>query len=588
MISYPLHMGSLTTIQDFRNDYYPGENIIITLNDERYIGQIKEKAKFPELSRPDGSIERKSFARYFCHVDDGPQQDALVDEDCIARERKTFTKLRLRSFLKNSITRDAWSGAPWLVKQKLAGEYRIPTDIPPHLTQDFQIKQRNQSQANEKKGDVDEHFFNFPAYGPQGAPQFQQLKPRGKKAAALEQQSHLPFSQFLQYHQPNVNFPVHMPPGWNGFPQGPPPVNGFPPIVAKGQPKYIPPPPKYPIEDLEIPPARDGTHRPNLKYLSEAPEATRVPGQTIHMDSVGPLLETWNTLNVYCEVFQLDSFTFDDYVDALRLDSETVLQCELVTEIHCAILKKIVNDSNDKNGQIQITLPFESDSDEEDESTSSSDQPTVSPEPDVVKPPARSTRSSLLKSEAAELKEATEATNNLSLVDTKSHRAAEMGHSERGYDWKARLQKRDFEQGSWILIVVGLLNRLSRDSSFAQTCANILAKLAPLDKKPTVETAMEQYQALDINDRVSILQVLCMKSLETKAIKNYIEECGIQMTEHRKERNEIRRNWRAASAYFPSIHLHRLTVIVRTNYVNCTENAKHYSQKVPLRRPHQS
>ena len=520
----------------------------MTLNDERYSAQIKEKAKFPELLRPDGSIERKSFARYFCRIDNGPQQDALLDDDYINRERKTFTKLRLRSFLKNSITREAWSGAPWLVKHKLAADYRIPTNIPAHLTQDFQVRQRNLSQANEKKGEVDDRFFNFPAYGPQGAPQFPPLKPRGKKASAQDQQAHLPFSQFLQYHQPNASFPVHMPTGFTGLPHPPPPVNGFPPIAAKGQPKYVaPPPPKYPIEDLEIPPSRDGTHRPNLKFLSESADASPVNSvQRIRMESVGPLLETWNTLNVYCEVFQLDSFTFDDYVDALRLDPETVLQCELLVEIHCAVLKKLVNDTDDKNGQVQIALPDQPDSDNEDDRTSSSNEPTPSPEPDIVKPPARSTRSSLLKSEAAEMQETPDATNNLSLADTKLHRAAEMDHFERGYDWKVRLQKRDFGEGRWIVIVVGLLNQLARDPSFTQTCSRILARLAPLDEKPTLETAVEQYQALDTNDRASILQILCMKSLETKAIKNYIEECGVQMTEHRKERNEIRRNWRAA------------------------------------------
>ena len=55
-------------------------------------------------------------------------------------------------------------------------------------------------------------------------------------------------------------------------------------------------------------------------------------------ESVRLLLETWNTLNVYCQVYTLDSFTFDDFVEAMQLGYETI-ESELFVEIHCAVLK---------------------------------------------------------------------------------------------------------------------------------------------------------------------------------------------------------------------------------------------------------
>ena len=76
----------------------------------------------------------------------------------------------------------------------------------------------------------------------------------------------------------------------------------------------------------------------------------------IKMESVGLLLETWNTLNVYCEVFQLDSFTFDDFLEAMQLSSDE-LDCELFVEIHCAVLKTLVNAEKDQDGAVQISLP---------------------------------------------------------------------------------------------------------------------------------------------------------------------------------------------------------------------------------------
>ena len=518
------------------------------MDDERLTGQIKEKAKFPELSRSDGTIERKSFARYFCHIDQRPGQEALLDEDHISRERKSFTKQRLRSFLKNTATREAWAGAPWLVKQKVADEYRINTEVPEYLTQEYQAKFRKTHNINGKKGDYEGPVLNFQAYGPQGGPQYQLLRPKGgKKPTAHEEHLQLQYSQFLQYHQPTANIPVQFSPGAHGVPQGQGIVNGFHPIAAKGHPKpTVPPPPKYPIEDLEIPPSRDGTHRPPLKYLSEETptkdQSSDGKGTGIAMESVGLLLETWNTLNVYCEVFELDSFTFDDYVEALRFSSGDV-QCELLVEIHCAILKRLVNDINDKNGQVQIALPDQPENEEETSNSAESHQATPTPEPEKIKPPARSTRSSLVKSEAAELREAT---NGLSIADAKIHRAAEMDHSTRGYDWKMRLRKRDFQGGRWVIVVVGLLNQLAGNPRLAKTCNDILIHLAPLHIEPTPETAFTQYQSLDINHRINILQILCMKSLETKVIKQYMEDCSLQMTEHRKEKNEVKRKWRLA------------------------------------------
>ena len=55
------------------------------------------------------------------------------------------------------------------------------------------------------------------------------------------------------------------------------------------------------------------------------------------------LLEVWNTLNVQCEVYVLDSFTFDDFVDAMRYSSLEPA-CELLEEVHCAVLKLFIDD----------------------------------------------------------------------------------------------------------------------------------------------------------------------------------------------------------------------------------------------------
>lgn len=544
----------LTLLQEFKQDFYPGESVTVILdNGDRLNGLVREKTKFPELVKIDGSMERKAFARYFVCLTDRPSEEALVDDEHIIRDRKTFTKQRLRSFIKNTVTREAWTGAPWTVKTKIADEYRINTEVPNHLRYENQVLARK-ANTSVKKGEHDGtilHFYPAPSRLPE-------LKPKGQKTKSAQQDARSRQEHFIEYQRAlagNPAFgkiehptrPAQFGQYYNGHPGFH--INGYHPIAAKGQPKPPPPPaPKYPIEDLEIPPARDGTVRPAMKYLSQdTPTPNRVSeggGSGILMESVGNLLETWDTLNVYCEVYQIDSFTFDDYIEALQFTSDDV-QCELLVEIHCAVLKKLVNDVNDKNGQVQVSLPdlVEAESEEESSNHDSSALHTPTPEPEI--PLKRTTRSSLAKSEAAEIKESDKETES-STIDLKVHRAAEIDQSTRTYDWKMRLRKRDFSDGKWIVIVVGLLNQLSGNPRLRKSCDDILAGLAPLDQEPTPETAIHNYSCLDINLRVKILQILCMLSLETKAIRLYMEDCNNQMTEYRKEKIELQRARKAA------------------------------------------
>ena len=512
-------------------------------------GVLREKTKFPELLRPDGSVERAAFARYFVSLNNRSDDDAVVDTANLTRDRKTFTKQRLRSFLKKTIDHEAWAGAPWCVKSKIAEEYRISSDIPPHLTYENQMLQRKANLAM-KKNDFEGQLVNFHPGLPQLKPKGQKSK-RGPQDAALLNEAYQRalaadpgFNKIPQaIQQQHIEQLIRASGGFSQF-------NGFHPIAAKGHPKPPPPPPppKYPIEDLELPPIRDKATRPPLKYLSaDIPAPHPVPEEQsrgLLMRSVGPLLETWDTLNVYCEVFQLDSFTFDDYVEALQLTDETY-HCQLLIEVHCAILKKLVNDVNDKNGQVQVSLPEPSFLASEDSSLADdSNLATPTPEPEV-KPAARTTRSSLAKSEAAELKNALK-NGQSPAVATKIHRAAEMEQSTRSYDWKTRLRKRDFRDGQWVFIIVGLLYQLSNDPRRRERCDDILSKLAPPDQEATTQTAITQYASADINTRVKILELLCILSLETKAIRNYMEDCNNNMTDFRKERVDMQRKRKAA------------------------------------------
>jgi hypothetical protein len=222
-------------------------------------------------------------------------------------------------------------------------------------------------------------------------------------------------------------------------------------------------------------------------------------------------------------------------VEAMQFSSAE-MKCELFNEIHCAVLKKLVNGENDENGAIQISLPDlpsddEHDSDDESQSNGSTSLPTPTPEPEPVA--RRTTRSSLNKTEIKPAPSSRSTT-----AEVRIHRAAEMFD---GIDWVERLRHRDLGDGGWQFIMAGLLYQLAGRPRLQADCDEILAHLAPLDKDPTQLTAWRQYSTMEISLRARALQMICILTLETKAVKRFLEESSAQMTELRKIKIEHQR-----------------------------------------------
>ena len=529
---------------------------------ERLNGVVRDKTRFGNKVQPDGTLI-EPFVRYFVSLENRPLEEAVVDDNHIMRDRKIFTKQILRSFIKKTVTREAWTGAPWIVKPEVAQAYHIDSRVPPHLKYESKVAEKKQNQAMKKNGpgpDYDGMVGSFPGTGQKlieikPAPkshkskqqQAQVTKPKQQTLSFIPVHANQHATQFVQ-HPPPPHFQSHtfrtngmqLPPHYNNFQNA---NFSFQPLQA--MPQLPPPPPvvKYPIEDLQIVPRKEGVLvRPPLKYFSQD---TPVPvenhsadGNGILMESVGPLLETWDTLNVYCEVFKLDSFTYDDFVEAMQFTSEDV-DCELFVEIHCAALKLLVSSELD-GGKIEVQLPdMDSDGEEEEEETDGEVVQTPTPEPEP-QPKGRTTRSSFAKAEAAGLK----ANSRSASVEVKKmHRGAEMQVEN---DWVERLKKRDFKNGGWEVIMAGLLHQLSKDPRYEKNCEELLQQLAPLDQEPTLATARQQYATMDINLRVRALQIICMLTAETRAIRGYMEECSEQMTSFRKQKIQHQRDRKAA------------------------------------------
>jgi hypothetical protein len=462
-------------------------------NGDQFQGVIREKAKFPMIRAADGSVQREPFSRYFVRINETENDEALADDKHIRRDRKVFTKQNLRSFLKNSLQREAWTGAPWLVKEHLAIHYRLPMEIPAHLLQDARLLLHKQQMlaARPQKGRKSKNLT---------AQDFSRMQLEDGRMNMQNSQQHPGAAQ--QY--PHLN---------NAQVQIRPPA---------------PPPIKYPIEDLDVAPKRNGVTRPELSFLTKELEmhirgTRRTSFEGIEMDSMGMLLEVWNTLNVQCEVYVLDSFTFDDFVDAMNYTNLDT-PCELLDEIHCAVLKLFLDD----NGAVQVKdLPKPKIEENLDDSEMQDESEVSTPVLDV---PARSTRSRLSFMESA--------ADTEQIPGERGNRAAEM-LADR--DWVGRLKASDFEDGGWQVILVGVLHQLSTNPKFEERCKKILVELAPVEMEPNQETALVQYADLDINLRILALQMLTILTIRTDKVKDFLETCMEDMTDVRKRKIELQR-----------------------------------------------
>lgn len=317
--------------ENYKTDYYPGEWLVLLLEGHRWDVLVREKTKLAALSFPDG-YQRPASARYRVQLPeeyhDENTREMTVDEnvlrlaqttilgtqvDILSRDRGSFTKAILRSFIKNAVRRETWIGAPWVVKDAFATRYRIDTTVPVDL----------QKETYEKR-----------------------MQSRSQPLALLI--------------------------------------------------------PKYPTEDLDLLP--NANRRPLLQI------ETVLEPPFIYM-----FLETWAFFNVFLEVLILDSFTLDDFGDALHCSSD----CELIDELCCAVLKSLIA------GKTNVAL------------------------------------SMLPKPTASELENDS--------TDLRSQRDAlrpDFG------DWKEKIYKRDFSGGHFVNIIIGLLLEAS-----SRCCAIVLIRL---------------------------------------------------------------------------------------------------------------
>ncbi|KAI4945279.1 hypothetical protein J4E86_009166 [Alternaria arbusti] len=576
----------------FKEHFMLNDRVSVEGDHSRRFGKITEITDSSRLHSMFSGQSMDDNIRTYTYVitmEDSGETVTKYKASELQRDRKTYSKLILKAFLRNALKRESWIGAPWMVKDSLAKRYDIPTKLPDKKTREAILaakrattgvpngvtepvqQQYPQQMPNGHGPHVNGHrpplppgqaqptFVNFSASGPPPYAQQGVMPPwaagnphrpayfangppinysgppqivTGPPPNFLAQVPPALAAQLMQMHAPGHGPPINFPfqTSFN-HQQGPRPSN-------LPQPQQAPPPPrtieyvKYPCEDLEIKQPRLQVNRPPLKFLSDdVPEGVEPPADEkktgILMKSIGPLLCIWETLNVHDTIYMLDSFTFDDFVDAMRFSHETV-ECELFVEMHCAILKQIVNDS----GKIQTSLPNMADG-EDSSDEDSSEESTPTPEPE---PPVRTTRSSLRKSGAAQL--VAKPRTPTPEPPKELHKAEEFDNE---FDWVEQCKTRNFADGGWQAVMVALLYRLSFDPARKEACDEILAELVPPDEEPTMTTIATNYAKLDVNLRISALEMILNLTVVTENFRDQLVAAAQEMTRLRKEKIEYQR-----------------------------------------------
>ena len=237
-------------------------------------------------------------------------------------------------------------------------------------------------------------------------------------------------------------------------------------------------------------------------------------------------MSTWTFLNFFGEPLRLDSFTLDDYIDALKYQ-DIDFPAEIITEIHCALLKALVSE----DGETFVSFPRRETKRKHNEgSTTTSETPSIKVEGEDVVLGEVSEHTSTTSSVPDEYNALLQLRANM----TKPGNAS-------WTDWRTRIQQRDFTAGGWEFTVVGILDELAESYRLTPSIIEILTPLLPSHEKHTRKSVKANYARMDAEVKVRTIHLLTQLVSQTPTVREHIEECMTTMTELRKDKVDAQR-----------------------------------------------
>lgn len=576
----------------FKSDYFPGEVVYLKGLDPnnqalKSRGVIREKVQYAE--EPTKYLVIRSHDKH----------QAIVTGENIVRDRNHFTKWLIKTFIKLTMSRSHKVGAPWVVKAAYAKQYGIPTTYPEHLRQYIDSTPTGEPtyiQPKRKKVELD--FRQETKIRPKtSTPVINEAEiTRSTSPSGFLDKKKLKLKEDLKRGSPSVEllpfrkkFPVHHVPAVV--------LNELEDAEATGNEHskalFQQPTKRTIVDDLTIKfdiqneKPKPKVLKVDLQYEDENAKSDDVSVDTVVDESekfplkaVQQALQVWVFMNVYHNVLNIDTFTFDDFITSLNCNLHTPkLKSTMVDEIYCSLLCKIMSnempnakdakdaESKDTVYGLNITIPEELEEDIEDDEEDDEQEIKVEKEAtgkdDVVE--VNGDHGSDSESEHKPLKvederSDTEEDGNGTIKkengndeeaqpeeeqEEEQDEDEEVDHSAydylnyRGTAWHDRLRKRNFKDGNWQIILIGVLSLVEHVPKYYQVIQEIFKALAPKDGLISAAALRTNfYEHLDINLKLHALCILTDLLTTSSLVRNYIEDSLEQQTNLRRTRLE--------------------------------------------------
>ncbi|KAI5964437.1 hypothetical protein KGF57_000929 [Candida theae] len=597
----------------FKSDYFPGEVVYLKGLDPsnqtlKSRGVIREKVQYA-----------KEPTKYLV-VRSHDNHQAIVTGENIVRDRNHFTKWLIKTFIKLTMSRSHKLGAPWVVKAAYAKQYGIPTTYPEHLRCfidstptgeptyiqpkkkriDSEFKQELRIRPKTATPVVANDMESTRSVSPSGGilldKKKQKLKEEVKRGSPSVEQ--LPFRK---------KFPIHHVPSAV--------LNDLEDAEASSNEHnktlFSQPTKKTIVDDLSIKfDIQNEKPMPKILTIEKQEEdghdhsSKNVDGsdgtidktkeERVPLKAAQQALQVWAFVNVYHNVLNIDTFTFDDFITSLNYNLNTPKsRSTMVDEIYCSLLCKIVSnempsaknakeaESKDVIYGLNITVPEELEEDvteaEQEEEGNGKTDATVEKESngsDSHRNETNEDRGSDSESEHKPLKveddgsEVEEDENGTVKQENGADEEAQSEEEEeeekeeeekeevdhnaydylnyRGTAWHNRLRKRNFKDGNWQIILIGVLSLVEHVPKYNKVVQDIFKALAPIGE-PVSASALRAnfYEHLDINLKLHSLCILTDLLITSPLVRNYIEESLEEQTSLRRTRLENIKEYRA-------------------------------------------
>ncbi len=542
---------------------------------------IKEKAQFNAvIDRNTGQELVPAHTKYMLQEAYG-SASIIADEDQIYRDRSTFTKHLIKCFCKITLRRaSSKMGAPWCVKDEYLPIYNLSPEWPPHMLKyredyvDMQYLQQQQQQQQQQQATDSNNRSGYTT-----ADSADLKRELDAARTATPDHKRLKTEDSVMEYSPSVD---------HGNLESNNNVQNDHQTITEI------------TEDLKIPFSAPRPASISNKLFSYSKEYVALPAASndkSFSDSVGKLLHCYQFLMGFHTTLQLSKFSWDNFVNSMRftdrrnlmdefvdisledgtknkverfnawnslvydyidslnsdkmritveldedinedyLDEIKITGASLTVECFCSLLRLFMD--TDGNWTTLVTSEWLEGEDldeelEEDKEDGVDEDSNGNDKDDGVNPNEDDSESG-----KNENKSANDDNDDDNDDESKLETALEKCLNYRKMEWTDRLAKRQFSNGHWLIILLGVLQDCMHLPMYTTTIKNFMKKLIPFENS-TSNIALNKQLWRQFCKNISIKEKIDIMWILVEVLSNYSSIIRSAMDDSMELSNQIR------------------------------------------------